>query len=185
MVEKNWGKELWPWLSEVHEPQHGGERDCTPGAKLLDLPPSSPRRSCRRDLPPPKPLPAPAAVHLPEYTRQSSRKALAADQLPEYTAGAAGGGRMASMAAGLPPKLRRQSGGGGLVAVRQLSSGSTIPFSFVSPPKLRRQSGRERDCIPGAELQGYRRVPHRRSCSSAGPQILSYDLIGGEWGSGR
>ena len=63
---------------------------------------------------------------------------------------------------GLPLKLRRQSAA--------LAGGA------------RRQSGRERDCTPGAELPP---SSPRRSCSSAGPQNLSYALIGGEWGSGR
>ena len=40
----------------------------------------------------------------------------------------------------------------------------------------RRQSGRERDCTPGAELPGCRRVPLRRSSSSAGPQKRTYAL---------
>ena len=31
MVEKELGgKEHWLWLPEVHEPRHGGERDCCP-----------------------------------------------------------------------------------------------------------------------------------------------------------
>jgi hypothetical protein len=67
-------------------------------------------------------------------TRRSSRKASAAVQLPEYTAGAAGllprvgGGRTALTAA---PKLRRQSGSPAAPAVRQLSYRSTFPFSSM------------------------------------------------------
>ncbi|CAL8388436.1 unnamed protein product [Boreogadus saida] len=41
-------------------------------------------------------------------------------------------------------------------AIRQLSSGSTIPFFSMTPPDCRRSFGgaarRERDCTPGAEL---------------------------------
>ena len=52
MGERNWGKGTWPRLSEVHGPRHG-ERDCTMGAELPDLPPRH--------------TPA-GPVQLPEYT---------------------------------------------------------------------------------------------------------------------
>ncbi|CAL8333908.1 unnamed protein product [Boreogadus saida] len=60
-----------------------------------------------------------------EYTRRSGRKASAAVQLPEYTAGAAG----------VPQKLRRRPDcrrGFGSPAVRQLRSGSTTFLLHVS-----------------------------------------------------
>ena len=53
------------------------------------------------------------------------------------------------------------SGGGNSAAARQLSSGSTIPYSAGLPPRSprrscrtvwRRRHGGERDCTPGAEL---------------------------------
>ena len=101
-----------------------------------------------------------------------------------------------STPAGAAGKLRRQfssrstlpelpDGFDGVVARRQ--SGSTAPgVQSLSPPCLLlrtatrllspKQSSRERDCTHGAELP-----PNspRRNCSYAGPQNLSYALIGG------
>ncbi|CAL8358382.1 unnamed protein product [Boreogadus saida] len=67
------------------------------------------------------------------------------------------------------PKLRRQCGSSGGV-LRELN----CRRSFLA---ARRQSGRERDCTPGAA--GLPLSSPGRSCSSAGPQNLSYALIGG------
>ncbi|CAL8253677.1 unnamed protein product [Boreogadus saida] len=50
------------------------------------------------------------------------------------------GGRTALTSAGLPPAAVRSYGGGSSAAVRQLSSGNTIPFSYMSPPADCRRS---------------------------------------------
>ena len=72
-------------------------------------------------------------------------------------------------AAGLPPKLWRQSAGGSSAAVRQLSAGSTIPFCSMSPTP---DSG----CRAAAQLPRPEQLVHF---------IFSYALNGGGWGSGR
>ena len=71
------------------------------------------------------------------------------------------------------PKHLRQSGsssGGSSAAVRQLSSVSTIPFPSMSPPPDCRRS------FSGSGGGSSAAVGKR---SSAGPQNLSYALIGG------
>ena len=125
-----------PSLSEVHEPRHGGERDCNPGAELPDLPPSSPRRSSRT-----------AAETYPRRTFRL-RLQFGSRSTP---AGAAGKPRPQLSSRSTPLELRRCFGGGRSVAVRQLSSGSSIPFSSMSPPPSK-PSGRCRSTPAGIVL---------------------------------
>jgi hypothetical protein len=110
-------------------------------------------------------------------SRPAAAEALAAvQQLRRCTPGAALPPKLSGCCSGctpgaeLPPKFRRLSGGGSSAVVRQLSSGSTVPFSSMYPPPdgrrsicdspatpagvARHQSGRKRDCTTGAELPG-------------------------------
>ncbi|CAL8355584.1 unnamed protein product [Boreogadus saida] len=120
--ERGWGK--------IHEPRHGGESDCTPGAELPDLPPSSLRRICQT-----------ATETYPRRTCQL-RQQFSSRGTP---AGAAGKLRPQFSSRSTPPELpdcrRRPDGfdggqttGDSSAVVRQLSSGSAIPFSSMSPP---------------------------------------------------
>ena len=137
MVEKNWRKgalalTLWsPWTATW---RWKGLYSGSWAAGLATELPAPELPDCRQDLPPPD-LPASAAVQLLEYIRRSSRKASAAVQLPGYNPRAAsrtastaascqlrrrsGGGSRQSTPAGLPLKLRLQSGGSSSMAGRR------------------------------------------------------------------
>ena len=120
MVEKNWGEGT---LDRDMEEK---------GIVLREL-------SCRTTtkLPPPD-LPALAAVQLLEYTRRSSRVASTAVQLPEYTRRSSRWLRRQFSSRSTSPEL--PDCGISSAEVRELSSGSAIPFSSMSPPTDSRRS---------------------------------------------
>ena len=182
MVENNWGKgtlalTLWrPYWSARWRKKGLFSRSWASG-----LPPSSPRRSCQGCRSCRTAARASAAVrHIRRGELGGSPAALAEKWivLPELSCRAAAelplpelpDCRRSSptLTAGLAPELRRQSDSSAGLPARQSHGKLTNKTSiFVSN-------------IPASECANI-----SAQCSSAGPQNLSYALIGGGWGNGR